>query len=110
MLTIKSALLSLQSLLSTPEPKDPQDAEVARMLVKQPKEFERVAQQWASMYAGAPKRQGGESSGGATAETIRQHELKVKEDEEQADLAKCVPLLLSRLLLTLLDMMGITRT
>jgi ubiquitin-conjugating enzyme (huntingtin interacting protein 2) len=32
-LTIKSALLSLQSLLSTPEPKDPQDAEVANMLL-----------------------------------------------------------------------------
>jgi hypothetical protein len=36
-------LLSLQSLLSTPEPKDPQDAEVANMLLKSPKEFERVA-------------------------------------------------------------------
>ena len=32
-LTIKSALISLQSLLSTPEPKDPQDAEVAGMLM-----------------------------------------------------------------------------
>ncbi|KAJ5752115.1 hypothetical protein N7520_009032 [Penicillium odoratum] len=53
-LTIKSALLSLQSLLSTPEPKDPQDAEVANMLLRRPKEFERVARQWASIYAGAP--------------------------------------------------------
>lgn len=54
MLTIKSALLSLQSLLSTPEPKDPQDAEVANMLLKTPKEFERVAREWAVIYAGAP--------------------------------------------------------
>ncbi|WP_423776861.1 ubiquitin-conjugating enzyme E2 [Bacillus velezensis] len=38
-LTIKSALLSLQSLLSEPEPKDPQDAEVATMLINHPKEF-----------------------------------------------------------------------
>lgn len=53
-MTIKSALLSLQSLLSTPEPKDPQDAEVANMLLKRPKEFERVARQWAVIYAGAP--------------------------------------------------------
>ncbi|KAJ6070277.1 hypothetical protein N7467_011596 [Penicillium canescens] len=53
-LTIKSALLSLQSLLSTPEPKDPQDAEVANMLLKTPKEFERVAREWAVLYAGAP--------------------------------------------------------
>ncbi|KAJ5926977.1 hypothetical protein N7516_008750 [Penicillium verrucosum] len=53
-LTIKSALLSLQSLLSTPEPKDPQDAEVANMLLKSPKEFERVAREWAVVYAGAP--------------------------------------------------------
>ncbi|KAJ5345431.1 Ubiquitin-protein ligase [Penicillium brevicompactum] len=53
-LTIKSALLSLQSLLSTPEPKDPQDAEVANMLLKTPKEFERVARDWAVIYAGAP--------------------------------------------------------
>ncbi|OQE40008.1 hypothetical protein PENCOP_c006G06488 [Penicillium coprophilum] len=55
-LTIKSALLSLQSLLSTPEPKDPQDAEVANMLLKTPKEFERVARDWAVVYAGAPLR------------------------------------------------------
>jgi ubiquitin-conjugating enzyme (huntingtin interacting protein 2) len=53
-LTIKSALLSLQSLLSTPEPKDPQDAEVANMLLRTPKEFERVAREWAVLYAGAP--------------------------------------------------------
>ncbi|KAJ5523552.1 hypothetical protein N7513_013096 [Penicillium frequentans] len=53
-LTIKSALLSLQSLLSTPEPKDPQDAEVANMLLRTPKEFDRVARQWATIYAGAP--------------------------------------------------------
>jgi len=54
-LTIKSALLSLQSLLSTPEPKDPQDAEVATMLMKHPEQFQRVAREWAIKHAGAPK-------------------------------------------------------
>jgi len=53
-LTIKSALLSLQSLLSTPEPKDPQDAEVASVLLQNPRQFERTARDWAVRYAGAP--------------------------------------------------------
>jgi len=63
-LNIKSALLSLQSLLSTPEPKDPQDAEVATMLIKNPKQFARVAREWAVKYAGAPKSETGEGSSG----------------------------------------------
>ncbi|KAK6601755.1 ubiquitin-conjugating enzyme [Botrytis cinerea] len=54
-LTIKSALLSLQSLLSEPEPKDPQDAEVATMLINHPKEFREKARDWAIHYAGAPR-------------------------------------------------------
>lgn len=90
MLTIKSSLLSLQSLLSTPEPKDPQDAEVAQMLIRKPKEFERVAQEWAALFAGAPRKQTGEGSGGATDESLRQQELKYKEEQEQDDLAKYV--------------------
>lgn len=65
-LTVKSSLLSLQSLLNTPEPKDPQDAEVANMLLRSPKEFERVAQEWAVIYAGAPRKYAAEGSGGAT--------------------------------------------
>ena len=68
-LTIKSALLSLQSLLSTPEPKDPQDAEVANMLLRTPKEFDRVARHWAMMYAGAPSNGPGSSNGDGQNET-----------------------------------------
>ncbi|EWC47763.1 hypothetical protein DRE_02963 [Drechslerella stenobrocha 248] len=52
-LTIKSALLSLQSLLASPEPKDPQDAEVAGMLLRSPAQFEKIAREWAVRYAGA---------------------------------------------------------
>lgn len=53
-LTIKSALLSLQSLLTTPEPRDPQDAEVAKMLMNHPERFYRVARDWAVKHANAP--------------------------------------------------------
>ncbi|QKX61017.1 uncharacterized protein TRUGW13939_08163, partial [Talaromyces rugulosus] len=86
-LTIKSALLSLQSLLSTPEPKDPQDAEVANMLLRKPKEFERLAREWAINFAGAPKKQVAEGSGGATDASIREQERKAKEDEERDAIA-----------------------
>jgi ubiquitin-conjugating enzyme (huntingtin interacting protein 2) len=42
-------------LLEVPNPKDPQDAEVACMLMQQPEQFARVAQDWSMRYAGAPK-------------------------------------------------------
>lgn len=87
MLTIKSALISLQSLLSSPEPKDPQDAEVARMLITNPKEYERVARDWAVKYAGAPKTRIGEGSGGATAQSIEAAEREAKDRARQADVA-----------------------
>jgi len=87
-LTIKSALISLQSLLSTPEPKDPQDAEVAGMLLKHPEEFAHKAREWAVKHAGAPKKEHGEGSGGATAETIRRKKQKAKDEEEKAKLAE----------------------
>ncbi|KAI0470787.1 ubiquitin carrier protein [Xylariaceae sp. FL0804] len=54
-LTIKSTLLSLQSLFESPEPKDPQDAEVARMMMTDPEGFNKKAHEWAVMHAGAPR-------------------------------------------------------
>ncbi|KAF2273858.1 uncharacterized protein EI97DRAFT_435774 [Westerdykella ornata] len=89
--TLKNALISLQSLLSTPEPKDPQDAEVAGMLLKNPREFEHVAHDWAVKYAGAPKRQIAESSGGATAESIKRKAQQAKEQDKKARLAAYAP-------------------
>jgi ubiquitin-conjugating enzyme (huntingtin interacting protein 2) len=86
-LTIKSALISLQSLLSSPEPKDPQDAEVAGMLLRSRAEFEHVARDWAHRFANAPLNEPGESSGGATAESLRQKAVEAKEREEKAKLA-----------------------
>ena len=80
-------MISLQSLLSSPEPKDPQDAVVARELIKNPEQFDRTARDWAVKYAGAPKHLIGEGSGGATAESIEAAEKEEKEREERANLA-----------------------
>jgi ubiquitin-conjugating enzyme (huntingtin interacting protein 2) len=89
-LTIKSALISLQSLLSTPEPKDPQDAEVASQLLKSPAEFQHKAYEWAVKFAGAPKKERAEGSGGATADSIRKKAQQAKESEEKAKMAQYV--------------------
>jgi ubiquitin-conjugating enzyme (huntingtin interacting protein 2) len=93
-LTLKSALISLQSLLSSPEPKDPQDAEVARMLITNPKEFEHVAREWAIKYAGAPQgppgseSTGAEGSGGVTEETLKSKNDQKREKAEAAKTAQ----------------------
>ena len=92
-LTLKSALISLQSLLSSPEPKDPQDAEVARMLITNKDEFDHVAREWAVKYAGAPVSKPGEgksgagSSGGVTEESLRLQEETRRRREEKSKAA-----------------------
>jgi ubiquitin-conjugating enzyme (huntingtin interacting protein 2) len=53
-LTLKSTMISLQSLLCSPEPKDPQDAEVAKHYLSDRTGFEETARYWAEIYAGAP--------------------------------------------------------
>lgn len=50
-LTIKTALLSLQALLCSPEPDDPQDAEVAKMYKNNYPTFEQTAKFWTDTYA-----------------------------------------------------------
>ncbi|KAK5135965.1 hypothetical protein LTR08_004423 [Meristemomyces frigidus] len=92
-LTLKSALISLQSLLSSPEPKDPQDAEVASMLLTRPDEFAHVAREWAQRYAGASKptpgsaktgaSSSGGSAGGAGAGGADEASRKKSEDKER---------------------------
>ena len=95
-MVLKSALLSLQSLLSSPEPKDPQDAEVARMLITNPKEVEHVAREWAIKHAGAPqgspggRGSGAESSGGVTEESLKKQEEIRRMKEELVKSAACV--------------------
>ncbi|KAF8693850.1 Fungal ubiquitin-associated domain, partial [Rhizoctonia solani] len=61
-LTLKSTLISLQSLLCSPEPDDPQDAEVAKHYLTSRSSFNDTAKYWAEIYAGAPpSRNSGES-------------------------------------------------
>lgn len=62
--TLKTAMLSLQALLQSPEPKDPQDAEVAKLFMSQPAEFDKTARQWTRLYAGGT---GGEANGSSGA-------------------------------------------
>ena len=50
-LTLKSSLISLQSLLQSPEPNDPQDAEVAKHYLTNKKGFEETATYWTKIYA-----------------------------------------------------------
>lgn len=55
MQTVKTALLSLRMLLEFPNPSDPQDAQVAKMMLDKPEEFTRKAHEWAIYHAGAPR-------------------------------------------------------
>ncbi|KAK3839668.1 MAG: putative UBC1-E2 ubiquitin-conjugating enzyme [Linnemannia gamsii] len=50
-LTISSTLLSVQSLLCTPEPNDPQDAQVASQYLNDHAAFEETARFWTECYA-----------------------------------------------------------
>ena len=53
-LTLKTALLSVQALLASPEPDDPQDAVVARQYLTARPLFEQTARSWTGTYAGGP--------------------------------------------------------
>ena len=66
-LTIKTALLSLQALLSAPEPSDPQDAEVASQYKRDKKQWEATARFWTETYAAPTKAPGGGGGGGGGA-------------------------------------------
>jgi len=50
-LTIKTALLSLQALMCSAEPTDPQDAQVAKMYMSDRKKFDQTAKFWTDSYA-----------------------------------------------------------
>jgi ubiquitin-conjugating enzyme (huntingtin interacting protein 2) len=63
------------------------------MLMRNPKEFERVAAEWAVKYAGAPRKDRGETSGGATADSLKKRQRKSKEQEAAERLAAYVKLI-----------------
>jgi hypothetical protein len=71
-LTLKSTMISLQSLLSSPEPSDPQDAEVAKHYMTSREGFDETARYWAEIYAGAPprERKEGDSSAAGAGEEV----------------------------------------
>ncbi|CAK5270408.1 unnamed protein product [Mycena citricolor] len=76
-LTLKSTLISLQSLLCSPEPSDPQDAEVAKHYTTSKHSFDETARYWTKTYAtphGAPAsptaRSGGASSNNAQRDEV----------------------------------------
>jgi len=50
-LTLKTALLSLQALLSSPQPDDPQDGVVAKQYITDQAGFQEQAKQWTQKYA-----------------------------------------------------------
>ncbi|XP_018810970.1 ubiquitin-conjugating enzyme E2 27-like [Juglans regia] len=52
-LTLKTALLSVQALLSAPEPDDPQDAVVAKQYLREYQTFVATARYWTETFAKA---------------------------------------------------------
>lgn len=50
-LTLKTALLSIQALLSAPEPDDPQDAVVAQQYLREHQTFVGTARYWTETFA-----------------------------------------------------------
>jgi len=50
-LTLGTTLLSLQSFLCSPEPTDPEDAEIANLYITARKAFEDTARNWTRRYA-----------------------------------------------------------
>jgi len=53
-LTLRTTLISLQVLLSSPKPDDPQDAEVAKHYTTSKQGFDETARYWTHLYAGGP--------------------------------------------------------
>lgn len=55
------------------------------MLLRKPKEFEHVAQEWAVVYAGAPRKYTAEGSGGATDESLREQDRQLEGEVDNLD-------------------------
>ena len=86
-------MISLQSILCSPEPKDPQDAEVAKHYLSDRSGFEEMARYWAEIYAGAPATSklststgvgAGTSADGAAATGVDADEKKAKAGKKKA--------------------------
>jgi ubiquitin-conjugating enzyme (huntingtin interacting protein 2) len=75
-LTLKSTLISLQSLLCSPEPNDPQDAEVAKHYTTSKHSFEETAIYWTKTYA-TPKATAAVEGKGKSASTDSRDEVAI---------------------------------
>ena len=78
----------LRSLLSSPEPRDPQDAEVAKMMLNSPAAFAEKASEWAVRYAEAPPRNSGSTSDGMSVEAIRNRRRQERKEKVEAEVAE----------------------
>jgi ubiquitin-conjugating enzyme (huntingtin interacting protein 2) len=83
-LTLKSTLISLQSLLCSPEPSDPQDAEVAKHYLTSRESFNETARYWAEIYAGAPPSEKGSVCTAATSDKGKVKAVATPEVDEIA--------------------------
>ncbi|GME73221.1 unnamed protein product [Ambrosiozyma monospora] len=87
-LTLKSSLISLQSLLQSPEPTDPQDAQVAKVYMSDPKKFAETAANWTKIYAPNENYKPKNPSGKADYSEFTKQAMHFKEEEEQDECAK----------------------
>lgn len=95
-LTIKTTLVSLQALLSTPEPDDPQDAEVAGQYKSNYKEWEATAAFWTDSYAKESGAGGdGEKVAALTAMGFSEEQASKALDSVGGDTERALELLLS---------------
>ena len=76
-LLLRSTLISLQSLLSSPEPTDPQDAEVASHYMTSKQSFDDTARYWTKIYAGGPEVSGAMTSNKVAEGDAEQDEIAV---------------------------------
>jgi len=76
-LTLRSTLISIQSLLSSPEPNDPQDAEVANHYLTSKQSFDDTARYWTQIYAGGPGVSGAVTDNRITENDAEQDEIAV---------------------------------
>eukprot|EP00897_Mesotaenium_endlicherianum_P004519 jgi/Mesen1/4095/ME000214S03278 len=81
-LTLKTALLSLQALLSMPEPDDPQDAVVAQQYLRDYPTFEGTARYWTEAFATR-------SAVGLQEKVIKLVEMGFSEEAAKAALERC---------------------
>ncbi len=83
-MTLRTVLLSLQALLTAPEPDDPQDAVVAKQYKASSHVFGMTARHWAAAYAGADYQ-----NRDLSAKIDRLKDMGVEEEAARVALSSC---------------------